>query len=172
MLQKKASFHPFLPLIPKISINFGIRIFCRTIASSFLPSPKGANRSNTGCGSPLCTHEHEYLCPGTWATMPGHTGAFNRQSRLKVPKAPGKVGQSLGEHSLMLEMSFLNTKYELFWSLKCVFSYYKVGSFWFIFTWLQKKVGENEEWMENNVYLCRCKWLICIKRTRKKKVIW
>ena len=91
--KKKASFHPFLPLIPKISINFGIRIFCRTIASSFLPSPKGANRSNTGCGSPLCTHEHEYLCPGTWATMPGNTGAFNRQSRLKVPRAPGKVGQ-------------------------------------------------------------------------------
>ena len=40
MLQKKASFHPFLPLIPKISINFGIRIFCRTIASTILPSPK------------------------------------------------------------------------------------------------------------------------------------
>ena len=46
--------------------------------------------------------------------MTGNAGAFNRQSRLKVPKAPGKVGQSLGEHSLMLEMSFLNTKYELF----------------------------------------------------------
>ena len=40
MLPKKASFHPFLPLIPKISINFGIRIFCRTIASTILPSPK------------------------------------------------------------------------------------------------------------------------------------
>ena len=95
MLQKMASFHPFLPLIPKISINFGIRIFCRTIASTILPSPKcseiashfllpspkganvnnrwwndrrewnlrivtdtllsspkGANRSKTGCGSP------------------------------------------------------------------------------------------------------------------------
>ena len=93
MLQKKASFHPFLPLIPKIiwnfgitipkiSINFGIRIFCRTIASSFLPSPKGANKGATldvvrhfvPTNMSTYAREHEQPCPGTRVLLTGNPG--------------------------------------------------------------------------------------------------